>query len=75
MNKFLYGTHQVEHLYITDNDSHKNLARRDYVPGFESKSTRRQKSPPSRCQIFYFYLTIGIFDGYWIGDGTFFQFG
>ena len=45
MNKFLYGQHQVEHLYITDNDSYKNLPRSDYVLGFGTRSSRRRPSP------------------------------
>ncbi len=44
MNKHLYGVHQVEHLYITDNDSYKNLPRSDYVPGFGTRSSRRPQS-------------------------------
>ncbi len=43
MNRHLYGTHQVEHLYITDDDSNKKLPRRDYIPNFESRTSRRPK--------------------------------
>ena len=33
----------MEHLYITDDDSNKNSPRRDYIPNFEAKTSRRPK--------------------------------